>query len=139
MVVGTRDGTETIALLKRPAAMRLEAGTYFISATMLQPLEYNSPGPWGPWNEGYEATYRRLAAEARPLLEGSVAERRAAFTRRPLADWVRTLDDFDAFRFARLSAYLRQREPDDTVNFSILIYHLTEADFRPGLEDPWTK
>ena len=136
MATGTQGGVETVALLKRPAALKPGAGTYFISATLLQPLEYNASGPWGPWTGAYEATYRKLAAEAQPLLEGTPGERRQAFLSRPLSDWEKTLDDYDAFRFARLTAYLRKREPSDTVNFSILIYHLTEADLRLGLEGP---
>jgi hypothetical protein len=40
-------------------------------------------------------------------------------------------------RFARLTAYLRQREPDDHVGHSILIYRLTEEDLTEALEgDP---
>ena len=62
--------------------------------------------------------------------------RRQAWASRPLADWAKALDEFDAYRFARLTAWLRQREPDDTVNFSILVYHLTDADVIRDLEGP---
>ena len=36
----------------------------------------------------------------------------------------------------RLCAYLRQREPDDEVGYSILIYHLSDAQVREALEGP---
>jgi len=132
----TRAGVETVTLLKKPAALRLTGGTYFISATLLQPLEYNAPGPWGPWNARYEATYRSLAARSEPFLEDDAAGRRSALERQSLAGAEQTLDDFDAFRFARLTAYLRERRPDDEVDFSILVYHLTDADITRALEGP---
>ncbi len=133
---GIRDGIETVALLKKAAALRLEPGTYFISATLLQPVEYNAPGPWGPWNAVYEATYQGLVARSRPLLGDDPAERRAALRSGSLGEWGRTLDDLDAYRFARLTAYLREREPSDSVNYSILVYRLTGPDLTRALEGP---
>ena len=131
-----RDGIETVALLKKASALRLEPGTYFISATLLQPLEYNAPGPWGPWSAGYEATYQTLVARSRPLLSDDPAERRAALRPGSLGEWGKTLNDLDAYRFARLTAYLRQREPSDSVDFSILVYRLTGSDLARALDGP---
>ena len=64
---GEKDGQEAVMLLEKPAAFRLRGGTYFISATMLQPLEYDGTGPWGPWNDRYEAKYQELL-DPRPAL-----------------------------------------------------------------------
>ena len=46
------------------------------------------------------------------------------------------LDRFEEYRFARLSAYLRHREPDDEINFSVLVYHLTSAEVDMALNGP---
>jgi hypothetical protein len=42
----------------------------------------------------------------------------------------------EQFRFARLCAYLRHRERDDEVGYSILIYSLTDADLNSALHKP---
>jgi hypothetical protein len=105
------------APLLRDASAALTAGTYCISATMLQNVYNPLARIRGPWTPEREAEYQRL----RGLEEryGSAA----------LA--------YDMLRFARLTAYLRQREPDDHVGYSILIYRLGEEDLAEALEgDP---
>jgi hypothetical protein len=64
------------------------------------------------------------------------SERIAALVRRNIADWPELLERFEEYRFGRLSAYLRQREPDDEINYSILVYRLTEAEITRALEGP---
>jgi len=130
------DGRVDILLLKSPAALRLNPGTYFISATMLQPLMYEYRGPLGPWNERYERMYQLLGSVVKPLLSEDPAVRNAALSQRPLKDWAITLEYFDQFRFARLTAYLRQKEPSDNVNGSILVYHLDAADIARAVGGP---
>jgi Dolichyl-phosphate-mannose-protein mannosyltransferase len=129
-------GQVPILLLKSAAALRLAPGTYLISATMLQPLAYDFSGPLGPWNERYEALYQNLAATVRPLLSGDARTRRAGLTERTPEDWAAILPRFEMFRFARLTAYLRRRIPDDLINDSILVYHLSAADLARALEGP---
>jgi 4-amino-4-deoxy-L-arabinose transferase-like glycosyltransferase len=105
------------APLLRDSSTVLTAGTYCISATMLQNVYNPLPRIRGPWTPEREAEYQRL----RGLEEryGSAA----------LA--------YDMLRFARLTAYLRQREPDDHVGYSILIYRLRDEDLAEALEgDP---
>jgi hypothetical protein len=46
------------------------------------------------------------------------------------------LSDFQELRFRRLTAFLRQREPDNTINYSILVYRLTDADLTHALHGP---
>ena len=58
------------------------------------------------------------------------------FGQRPLVAWRNLLAEFDEYRLARLTAYLRRREPDDNVNFSILVYRLTDADVSRALDGP---
>ena len=130
------DGRLDILLLKAPAALRLNPGTYFISATMLQPVMYDFHGPLGPWNGRYERTYQSLVHEVAPLLSASAATREAALPAHSPNEWATALDYFDLYRFARLTAYLRQREPDDTVNGSVLVYHLSPEDITQALAGP---
>jgi tetratricopeptide (TPR) repeat protein len=120
-------------LLKKPAALRLAGGTYCISATMLQPI---TGEPEGPWNGSSETAYRKLCEIVQPLLDDDPAVRQAALNRHSFAEWHETLIEFEKCRFARLTAFLRHREPDDTVNGSILIYHLSDADLARALDGP---
>jgi 4-amino-4-deoxy-L-arabinose transferase-like glycosyltransferase len=131
------DGPQRLALfLEKPEFARLGAGTYFVSATLLQSLEYNLDGPWGPWNDRYEATYRRLRARVGPILEGDRPSRVAALAADSVDGWMGALSDYEQYRFARLAAYLRHREPDDSVGHSILVYRLGEADLARALDGP---
>ena len=80
--------------------------------------------------------YQKLLAEVRPFLGDDDAAQESALRRGTLAQWAQTLDDFDEFRFARLTALLRQRDPDDNVNYSILVYRLTAADLARAVDGP---
>jgi len=124
------------ALLKKPELLRLGAGTYLISASMLQPVAFPIGGPWGPWNGRYEATYQELSAAVRPLMSGNPGDRMAALGRRNVGEWPSLLQKFEEYRFARLTAFLRQREPDEEINFSILAYHLSAGEIARALDGP---
>ncbi len=128
--------SEVVTLVKKPERMRLGAGTYLISATMVQPVNFDLSGPWGPWNPRYEATYQGLKALTEPLMSPDLGVRRAAAIQRGLASWPPLLERFEEFRFARLAAYLRQREPDDEINYSILVYRLSDTDLASALDGP---
>jgi hypothetical protein len=128
--------TVAVTLLKKPERLRLIAGTYLISASMLQPVNYDLNGPWGPWNKRYESEYQGLSAEVMPLMFDDEPKRRAAIVRHSVADWPPLLQRFEEYRFARLTAYLRKREPDEEINFSVLVYHLSEADLAKALDGP---
>jgi hypothetical protein len=125
-----------ILLLKTPAALRLSPGTYFISASMLQPVMYEIRGPVGPWNRRYEGIYQSLYSAVKPLLGDDPAARDAALATRGPADWAVTLDHFDTFRFARLTAYLRRMEPVDTIDGSVLVYRLGKDDIARAVDGP---
>jgi tetratricopeptide (TPR) repeat protein len=127
------DGMQGWLWAQKPSELRLSGGTYFISATLLQPL--TPIRPWGRWTGRYEATYQDLYRTVRPFLQDD-SDRRAALEQQPITEWQRLLSDFEEYRFARLAAFLRQREPDANVNFSILIYHLTDADVARALDGP---
>jgi hypothetical protein len=114
----------------------LSGGTYLISATLLQPVRSRFEGGLGPWNQRYETSYRELERNVAPLLAGDEIARAAALTTRSLEDWSQLMTAYEHLRFARLTAFLRQREPDDNVNYSILVYRLSDADVAQALEGP---
>ncbi len=129
--------------LRKGPYLRLQGGTYFISSTILQGVKFGSVRPWGmpwgPWNRRYEQTYQQLRPVAQPYLSDDPAVRAAALARtNPRELWNTLLQvlQFDEFRFARLKAYLRHRVPDDEVNFSILVYRLTDVDIARALDGP---
>ena len=123
-------------MLEAPKALRLTGGTYFISASMLQPVMYEVQGPLGPWNQRFEKAYQSLAARVRPLMSDEASVRLAALNNESLEEWELTLAYYEMCRLARLTACLRQREPDDNINYSILVYKLTDADVERALEGP---
>lgn len=103
----------------------LAGGVYCVSATMLQtiPIRY-----WGPWTEGYERVYQTVLADVETYrnVEGDPQRWQNLMTTTGPEFWKTQLEMFDELRFARLLSYLRKREPDDQVGYSILIYRLSE-------------
>ena len=118
---------DSVMLLERPDALRLHPGTYMISATMLQ---------WGPWDPHYEDRYQILCREARPFLGDDWGGRTAALRERDPAYWMKHLGEFNLYRVSRLTAYLRTRETDGTINGSILVYHVSADDLRRAFDGP---
>jgi len=99
--------------------LRLRPGLYALSATNLQQV-YSG---LHDWTAEREAEYQKL----RPQFDAAVTA--GATSAAPPAPAARAaLSRFVKLRFARLCAYLRAREPDDMVNYSILIYHLDQAE-----------
>jgi hypothetical protein len=113
----------------------LGPGVYCISATMLQCISIaNTPGP--VWNESYERLYgnlkstieQHMTADARsPLSLGS------GFKHTDIGVPQEVLKAFRQVRFARLCAYLRQREPDHQIGYSILVFYLNQKDIDEAL------
>ncbi len=129
-------GSVVATLLKKPERLGLGAGTYLISASMLQPVNFALGGPWGHWNRRYEGTYQELSAAVKPLMSSARAERIAALMLRNSGEWPPLLERFEEYRFGRLTAYLRQREPDDEINGTVMVYRLSEADIARALDGP---
>jgi hypothetical protein len=136
VVTAERDGSVFAVVVKKPAAFRLTGGTYFISGTLLQPVTQPGRGAFGPWNTRLENRYQTVRQFMAPLLSDDVAERRRALTQLPLEQWYSAINDYEFLRFHRLAAFLRQREPDDNVGFSILVYHLSDDDLASALDGP---
>ena len=137
-LLGVQRLGETVAVtfLRKPELLGLHPGTYLISASMLQPVNFNLQGPWGPWNSRYEATYQELYASVKPLMGDDRKARIAALVRHRTGDWPELLNRFEEYRFGRLTAFLRTRNPDNEINFSVLVYHLTDEDLRHAFEGP---
>jgi hypothetical protein len=119
----------------------LRAGVYCISATLLQhgysPLR-------GPWTLSCEREYQDLRALEPGFYafdrahRGSKRTSLSAEERGNEAKWFETWKRFNLLRFARLCHYLRVRQPDDNVGYSILIYRLTDAETAAALDGPYS-
>jgi len=111
----------------------LTGGTYLISATMLQCFMFSPPGRW---NQGYEDSYQQ---------DRQSVERFYQMQAHPTFKWeeldlpsrqflLEVFHRYERLRFSRLAAYLRAREPDDQVGYSILIYRLTDEEIAEALD-----
>jgi len=104
----------------------LQAGIYCISATSLQ---------GALWTKVEQDLYPKVEAEvARWDATWGHPEARKSLVRQQGAPyWVRYLKVFELLQFERLCHYLGQREPDDEVGYSILIYRLSDNDIQAAL------
>lgn len=114
----------------------LTGGYYCISASILQGVFVMGPGHWKPQ---YEETYQllRAAMEAFDRTADNPAARDALMQRNDGAEhWEQIFNLWEKWRLARLTAYLRRRDPSAQVGYSILIYKLTDQDVRDALLGP---
>ena len=137
VVLSKQEGEQVVAtVVKKPDLLRLRPGIYFVSATLLQPVTKTAGEFLGPWNSRVEQEYQKGCTLVAPLLSDDVATRRAALAKYRPDTWRGVIRDYDYVRFYRLAAFLRHREPDDTVNYSILVYRLNEDDLSRALDGP---
>jgi hypothetical protein len=111
----------------------LKESVYCISAAMLQNLCTRYPGRW---NRAYEAKYQQLTEKVHRFFTSTKKERNQLVAEKGEAAWIDLFEAYEHVRFARFTSYLRQREPDDEINYSILIYHLSAADLQQALAEP---
>jgi hypothetical protein len=132
------DPTRALVLFLKPSALKLTGGTYLISATMLQPVLYSpQDGPWGHWNWRDESIYRDLQGQVNPLLLEDSGARAAALSARSPGEWEALWSRFEQFRFARLTAFLRKREPVAIIGGgSILVYRVNDREVDEALDGP---
>lgn len=102
----------------------LTPGIYCIGATMLEHVYSPIRGAWTPelekeyqWMRGFEPMFLEYF--------GSPARRAEMDREAGPEKWKRAWTRHDLLRFARLCHYLRARQPDANVGYSILIYRLT--------------
>jgi hypothetical protein len=110
----------------------LQPGLYCLSATLLQ----DTYSPWrGAWSEDREHAYQVLLKRLRA--EIASGKRSAAITEfgevSPPPLW-----SLDRLRFARLTAYLRLRQPDAMINYSILVYRLSPDEVHTAVDGSLT-
>jgi hypothetical protein len=110
----------------------LRGGVYCISATVLDVI---GPSFYKPDDEtNYQAAFKNLIAFAR----ASENEQTWSALRRQTGEqyWHDLFRQFDQLRTGRLVAFLRDRQPDAMIGYSILIYRLTEADVSRAVNGP---
>ncbi|MHC4235239.1 MAG: ArnT family glycosyltransferase, partial [Planctomycetota bacterium] len=107
----------------------LTGGVYCVSATTLQQVGLLPECRWTPALEvAYQDHRRRLQRmAARRPADGSTTPHPADLTPRESAYLLQ-------LRFARLCAFLRQREPDEHVGYSILVYRLGNYEVRQAVD-----
>jgi hypothetical protein len=111
----------------------LTPGVYCVSATMLQQVYSLFPGRWRP---EYEKKYQELtAAVARYVAAESDPHKLAALVEATggQAAWLDVFARYEHARFARLCRWLQARDPDASINGTILVFLLTAADLDAAL------
>lgn len=130
------DDRMNAGLVQRGDNLRLGAGLYLVSATMLQGVYHGKAG--GPWRAELEEYYLRFERLLGPFLKDDHAGILAVGPKVPLDQWNVTFEDYHNLRLSRLTAYLRKREPIDIINHAVLVYRLTEAEVDQALNGPVT-
>jgi hypothetical protein len=112
----------------------LQGGCYCISATLLQGI--GTP-IFGPWTGGHEEEYQALRPQVEKFLRaGSVAAQAELVREKGPEYWQKQFARYENLRLGRLCRYLRRREPDAQVGYSILIYVLSDDEVRAAVEGP---
>lgn len=112
----------------------LEPGVYCVSATMLQHVYSSIRGPWTMELETEYQRLRRLDSMFRDYAKDPA--KRAEYQRDVSAEkWRVAWERYDQLRFARLCHYLRARQPDAMIGYSILIYRLSASEITDATGD----
>ncbi len=109
----------------------LTGGIYCVSATMLESVLLRFPGAW---TAAYDRLYRSVLADTQRYRTADSVEQDRLRQASGENFWNERFGLLDDLRFAKLCAFLRRREPDDSAGYSILIYELTDADVAGALE-----
>jgi hypothetical protein len=111
---------------------RLTPGIYCISATMLQ--QVYSPG-LGAWSADLEHEYWLLLPGMRQFESVPIADEDLLHERLTAhgLDFPGKFARYQQLRFAKLCAYLRTRQYDDHVGYSILIYNVAQGELDAAL------
>ncbi len=110
----------------------LGAGIYCISATVRDVISRTLYSPEQESN--YRAALENLATFARASENDQAWA--ALMKQTGQQYWQQLFTQFDQLRTGRLVAFLRGRDPDAMVGYSILIYRLTDADVALALNGP---
>lgn len=107
----------------------LRGGIYCVSATVLDVIGQMFYKP------DYEGNYKAAVTNAGifAATAGNDAARAALIRETGEAYWRQLFTQLDQLRVGRLTAFLRRRQPDAMVGYSILIYRLSDADVEQAL------
>ena len=113
----------------------LTGGTYIISATMLDAVMFLDAGRW---NEEYESRLRNLqqSVNAYVAMSSTPAGLEQLHSHAPENEWQDMFKVYETLRLSRLTSFLRQREPDDEIGYSILVYRLSDAEVALAVDGP---
>jgi hypothetical protein len=107
---------------------------------MLQSVYYGHPGAWTERSEtAYQALSNQVADFLRHVqVDPQLLDRLASGPdgAKEIKAWNEVRDLYETFRTDRLLAYLRGREPNAKVGYSILIYYLDEHELDVALKGP---
>ena len=115
--------------VREPFARVAHGGIYCVSATHLQTVYSVFP----EWSASEERQYRDLSKRLEQIVtsEGEGALRRRIAAGDQMTNQMVMIHEMGAA--ARLMAYLRERKPDVQIGFSILIFHLRDAEVQQAL------
>lgn len=110
----------------------LGAGVYCISATVLDVIATMFYKP------EYESNYQAAMRNSEIFAQASRSEETLSALLRQTGEdyWRQLFSQGDQLRTGRLVTYLRRRQPDAMVGYSILIYRLTDKDVAEALKGP---
>jgi hypothetical protein len=110
----------------------LGGGVYCVSATVLDVISRMFYKP--EYENNYQAAVKNLTIFAR----ASEDEHAWSALMRQTGEqyWRDLFAQFDQLRTGRLVAFLRRRQPDATIGYSILIYRLSDGDVSSALNGP---
>jgi Dolichyl-phosphate-mannose-protein mannosyltransferase len=131
---GTADpaffGIHSRLLPGRPGSIEpLEGGLYCISASNLETA---------PWTGDEQEAFGRAAGDVARWREAAndPDERDLLVAQVGRPRLISSLTTYGSLRFLRLCAYLRSREPDDEIGYSILVFRLSDAEIQTALGIP---
>jgi hypothetical protein len=108
----------------------LKGGVYCVSATVLDVIGTMFYKP------EYESNYQAGLQNLNVFTHASESDKAALVQQMGAEYWSQLFVQVDQMRMGRLTAWLRQRRPDATVGYSILIYRLSDADVQQAVGGP---
>lgn len=112
----------------------LQPGLYCVSATALQQPQPFARRGWGP---GLEAAYQGLRGLAERVRDPAGGPAAVAESEGMTSATLSALgNDYARLRFQRLCSYLRVRQPEAAIGYSIFVHRLTESEIQTATEEP---
>jgi len=100
----------------------LKEGTYCISATMLQMVNFPDFTTWSDEREKLLIEYRGYFRMLYKSLSDKESYKRMT-SKKPAMFWITQYRNYELLRFAKLAYYLKDRKPDQMIGNSILVFN----------------